>query len=127
MQKEFVNTVEKMNKASVEAIKRLGEIQLRTIERLTEQQIEATSEYMNGSVKQLQTLAGSKDLQGVVDCQAKYVTGVNERLVENAKKTAEILAETKAELTEWVEAGVKAASDTPFAKAVAATTKKAAA
>ena len=127
MQKEFVNTIEKMNKASVEAIKRLGEIQLRTIERLTEQQLEATSEYMNGSVTQLQSLVGSKDLQGVVDSQAKYVTAINERLVENAKKTAEILAETKADLTEWVEAGVKAASDTPFAKAVAANTKKAAA
>ncbi len=126
MQKEFVASIEKMNKASVEAVKRLGEIQLRSIERLTEAQIEATTEYMNQSVKQLQTLAGSKDLQGVVDSQSKFVAGLNEKVVDNAKKTAEILAETKAELTEWVEAGVKAASDTPFAKAVTAASKKAA-
>ncbi len=126
MQKEYVDTVEKMNKASVEAMKRLGEIQIRSIERLTEQQIEATAQYLNQGVKQLQTLAASKDLQGVVDSQAKYITELNERVVDNAKKTADIMSEIKAELTEWVEAGVKAASDTPFAKAVAASTKKAA-
>lgn len=126
MQKEFVASVEKMNKASVEAMKRLGEIQIRSIERLTEQQIEATAQYLNQGVKQLQTLAASKDLQGVVDSQAKYITELNERVVDNAKKTADIMSEIKAELTEWVEAGVKAASDTPFAKAVAASTKKAA-
>ena len=126
MQKEFVATIEKMNKASVDAMKRLGEIQLRSIERLTEAQIAATTEYMNESVKQLQTLAASKDLQGVMDSQTKYVAGLNERVVDNAKKTAEILTETKTELTEWVEAGVKAASDTPLAKAVASASKKAA-
>lgn len=126
MQKELVATIEKMNKASVDAMKRLGEIQLRSIERLTEIQIEATTEYMNESVKQLQSLAGSKDVQGVVDSQTKYVAGLNERVVDNAKKTAEILAETKGELTDWVEAGVKAASDSPFAKAVTAAAKKAA-
>jgi len=126
MQKEFVTSVEKMNKATVEAVKRLGEIQIRSIERLTEQQIEATSEYLNSSVKQLQSLAGSKDLQGAVDSQTKYVAEINERVVDNAKKTAEILNELKGELTEWVEAGVKAASDNPFAKTVAAASKKAA-
>jgi len=126
MQKEFVASIEKLNKASVEAMKRLGEIQIRSIERLTEAQIEATTEYMNESVKQLQTLAGSKDLQGVVDSQAKFLAAMNERVVDNAKKTAGILSETKTELTEWVEAGVKAASDTPFAKAVGAASKKAA-
>ena len=126
MQKEFVASIEKMNKSTVEAVKRLGEIQLRSIERLTEAQIEASTEYMNEGVKQLQSLAGSKDMQGVVDSQSKYIAEMNEKVIENAKKTAEILTETKSELTEWVEAGVKAASDTPFAKAVTAASKKAA-
>ncbi len=126
MQKELAASIEKMNKTSIDAMKRLGEIQLRSIERLTEIQIEATTDYMNESVKQLQTLAASKDIQGVVDSQSKYVAELNERVVNNAKKTAEVLAETKTELTDWVEAGVKAASDTPFAKAVAAAGKKAA-
>jgi len=126
MQKELVDTIEKMNKASVDAMKRLGEIQLRSIERLTENQIAATTEYMNESVKQLQTLAGSKDMQGVMDSQSKYVAELNERVVDNAKKTAEILAQTKSELTDWVEAGVKAASDSPLGKAVTAAAKKAA-
>ena len=120
MQKEFVANIEKMNKVAVESVKRLGEIQLRAIERLTEQQIEATSEYMNEGVKQLQTLAASKDLKAAVDCQAKYLAGLNERAVENAKKAVDILNETKGELTEWMEEGMKAAADSPLAKVMTA-------
>ena len=81
-------------------------------------QIEVTSDYLNQGVKQLQTLAATKDLQGAVDSQAKYVAALNERVVDNAKKTADIFNDLKGDLTEWVEAGVKAASETPFAKAV---------
>lgn len=123
MKKDFVTSIEQLNQSTVEAIKRFGEIQLRTLERLSEQQIEATSEYLGQGVRQLQVLAGSKDLQSMVDSQAKFMTELNESAVDHAKKTADIFNETKTEMTEWVEAGMKAAADNPFAKAM--TTKAA--
>ena len=126
MQKEFAASVEKMNKTSVDAMKRLGEIQLRSMERLAEQQIAVTSAVLEQGVKQMRSLAGSKDVTAVVDSQSSYLTELNAQTMENAQKTADILATTKTELTEWVEAGVKAASETPLGKAVAAASKKAA-
>ena len=125
MQKEFAASIETMNKTSIDAMKRLGEIQLRSLERLAEQQIAITSAVLDQGVKQMRTLAGSKDVSAVVESQTGYLTELNAQVVENAQKTADILATTKTELTEWVEAGVKAASDTPLGKAVAASTKKA--
>ena len=122
MQKEFTASIEMMNKTSVDAMKRLGEIQLRSMERLAEQQIAVTSAVLEQGVNQMRSLAGSKDVTAVVDSQTSYLSELNTQAVENAKKTAEILATTKTELTEWVEAGVKAASETPLGKAVAATT-----
>ena len=122
MQKEFTASIEMMNKTSVDAMKRLGEIQLRSMERLAEQQIAVTSAVLEQGVNQMRSLAGSKDVTAVVDSQTSYLSELNTQAVENAKKTADILATTKTELTEWVEAGVKAASETPLGKAVAATT-----
>ncbi len=127
MQKEFAASIEKMNKTSVDAMKRLGEIQIRSVERLAEQQIAVTSAVLEQGVKQMRSLAGSKDVSAAVDSQASYLTALNAQVVENAKKTTDILATTKTELTDWVEEGVKAASETPLGKAVAAASNRKAA
>ena len=36
--------------------------------------------------EQLQTLAGTKDLQGVIDSQSQYISDINGKVIENAKK-----------------------------------------
>mgnify|MGYP003573427250 CR=1 FL=1 len=124
MQKEFAASIEQMNKTSVDAMKRLGEIQLRSMERLAEQQLAVTSSVLDQGVKQLRALAGSKDVTSVMESQTTYFTELNAQVMDSAKTTADILAGTKTELTEWVEAGVKAASETPLGKAVAAASPK---
>lgn len=118
MQTDFVNSIETVNKATVDAVKRLGEIQIRAMQRLAEQNIEATQQYMSEGVKQLQAMAGTKDVQTAVTSQSKYIAGLNESVVDNAKKVAGILTETRDELNDWVETGMKAVSSTPLAKAV---------
>ena len=89
-------------------------------------QVPRALQLLEGSVKQVEVLSGLKDPQAVFKAQSDYAAAVSDQMMASAKKTAEILTETKSELTDWVEAGVKAASDTPLAKAVAAATKKAA-
>ena len=124
MQKEFTASLEQMNKTSVDAMKRLGEIQLRSMERLAEQQLAMTSSVLDQGVKQMRTLVDSKDVNSVLESQTTYFTDLNAQAMDNAKATADILATTKVELTEWVEAGVKAASETPLGKAVASASPK---
>ena len=124
MQKEFAASIEQMNKTSVDAMKRLGEIQLRSMERLAEQQLAITSSVLDQGVKQMRTLVDSKDVNSVLESQTTYFTDLNAQAMDNAKNTADILATTKSELTEWVEAGVKAASETPLGKAVASAAPK---
>ena len=119
MQKDFVAVIEEMNATAVDSIKRLGEIQLRAMERLTEQQIAITTGYLRDGVKQMQSVVGTKDLGKALESQASYVTELNQRVVEDAQKTAAILADSKTELSDWVEAGVKSASKSSFAQALA--------
>ncbi len=117
MQKEFAAGIEELNAATVESVKRLGEIQMRAMEKLTEQQIAVTSEYLREGVKQMQSLAGSQDVAKAVENQANYLNDFNKRVVEDTQKTAAILAESKSELTAWMEEGMKSAADSPVAKA----------
>ena len=119
MQKEFITGIEEMSAITMNSFKRLGEIQLRAIERLSEQQIALTSKYMNEGVKQLQSIAGGKDLGKIVESQVSFVSEFNQGVVDDAQKTVAILTDSKTELTNWVEEGIKSASNNTFVKAVA--------
>jgi phasin family protein len=57
----------------------------------------------------MKLIGETKDVQAAVQEQSKLATELNEKFVEHAKKTAEVLTEVKGELTEWAEDGMKAA------------------
>jgi phasin family protein len=108
MQNDFVKNIETLNKAAVESVRRLGEINVRTLEKLAQRQIEATADYLEGGVKQIKLMGDSKDMQAAFKDQARLTSELNEKFVEHAKKTAEVLGEVKDELTEWAQDGMKA-------------------
>ena len=108
MQNDILKNIETLNKATIESAKRLGEINLRTFEKLTQRNIEATADYLDGSMQQLKLMGESKDIQATAKEQARLGTELNEKFVEHAKKTAEVLNEVKGELTDWVQDGMKA-------------------
>lgn len=115
MQNDYLKNIETLNKSVIESAKRLGDINVRTMEKLVERQLAATSDYLQGGVKQLELMGQNKDIQAVVKEQARLATELNERLVEHAKETAEVLSQVKGELTEWAQDGMKAAA-APTAK-----------
>jgi len=114
MQYDFLSNIETYNKAAIESAKRLGEINMRTLEKLAQCHIEATSDCLEGGMKQMKAMGESKDIQSAVKEQARLGAEWNEMFVEHAKKTAEVFGEVKAELTEWAENGMKTAG-VPFA------------
>ena len=116
MQNDFVAGIEELNAVTVKSIKTLGDIQLRFMEKLTERQIALTSDYVRDGVQQMQNLAEAKDFGKMVESQTGFVSEFNQRLVDDARKTTEILTESKTELSKWFEEGVKFASSNPFAQ-----------
>jgi phasin family protein len=108
MQNDFLKNIETLNKAAIESARRLGDINVRTLEKLAQRQIEATADYLEGGVKQLKLMGESKDIQAAVKEQAHLTTELNEKFVEHAKKTAEVMDEIKDELTDWAQDGMKA-------------------
>ena len=109
MQNDIVKNMEMLNKAAIESAKRLGDINVRTLEKLAQRHIEAAADYLEGGVRQLKLIGESKDVQAAVQEQSRLTAELNEKFVEHAKKTAEVLTEVKGELTDWAEDGMKAA------------------
>ena len=108
MQNDFLKNIETFNNAAIESAKRLGDINLRTMERLAQRHIEVTADCLEGGVRQLKLMGESKDVQAAVKDQANLTTELNEKFVEHAKKTAEVMNEVKSELTDWAQDGIKA-------------------
>ena len=108
MQNDILENIETLNKATIESAKRLGDINMRIFEKLTQRNIEATADYLDGSMQQLKLMGESKDIQASAREQARLGTELNEKFVEHAKKSAEVLNEVKAELTDWVQDGMDA-------------------
>jgi colicin import membrane protein len=113
MQNDILKNIETLNKAAIESAKRLGDINMRTFEKLAQRNIEVAADYLDGSVQQLKLMGEAKDIQAAVTEQTRLSTELNEKFVEHAKKTAEVLSEVKGELTDWAQDGMKAVATPP--------------
>ena len=108
MHNDILKNIETLNKATIESAKRLGAINMRTFEKLTQRNIEATADYLDGGMQQLKLMGESKDIQAAAKEQARLGTELNEKFVQHAKKTTEVLNEVKGELTDWAQDGMNA-------------------
>lgn len=99
----------KMQEEMLGALKELGDINTNTMSRLTERQMEMMSLYMESGSKQLKAMGEAKNVQDVVTVQTKTFSELNEKLVENARQTGEILNEMKDNLSKWLEKSMQAA------------------
>lgn len=125
MQKDILSNVEKFNRVGLDSARRLGEINLKLFERLTENQLAFAAEYFETGYEQLKRLGESKDLQTVVQGQSRFVSELQQKVADHARRTAEVFADARGDYADLIESGLKAADIAPTA-AKAAAGKKAA-
>ncbi len=111
MNEDFTKQWAEMNKATMNAFKELGEINAGAMTRLTQRQMDMVNLYMEGGAKQLEMFGDAKNMQDVMATQTQLVTEFNEKLIDNARQTIEVLTDTKDALTTWAEKGVEVASN----------------
>jgi phasin family protein len=110
MSNEILKQWTELNQNAMEAIKELGEINTTTMTRLTQRQMEMVNLYMEGGAKQLQALNEAKGVPDTVTAQTQVITEVNEKLMENARQTMEVLADAKTQLSAWAEKSIENAN-----------------
>lgn len=119
METNVVKSLEQANKTTMESVKRLGEINARALEKLAQHQLDVASAYMEGNMKQFQALSEAKGAQDLMSVQSRMASDLKESLMNHAKRTMDILMETKDEYTKWVEGGMKAIGEVAPASAAA--------
>ncbi|MCI0401719.1 MAG: phasin family protein [Gammaproteobacteria bacterium] len=109
MQNELIQEWSKLGKTTSEALKELGDINAKLIERLTEQQLALINATVEGSAKQTRLLTEAKGIQDVISGQANLTADYSQKVFAIARRTADLLNQSRQDITAWVEKGMKTA------------------
>jgi phasin family protein len=116
MENKLMENWQEYGKNAVEAAKELEAINTQVIEKITGKQMELANAAFETSTKFVSSLGDVKGVQDLFTEQTKLATEFNEKMLEAARTTADILTETREAYQAWLEKGFKAISgNTEFA------------
>jgi len=110
MENKFIENWQEYGKNAIEAAKELEAINTQVIEKITGKQMELANAAFETSTKYVSTLGEVKGVQDLFSEQTKLATEFNEKMLEAARTTADILTETREAYQAWLEKGLKAVS-----------------
>ena len=110
MENKFIENWQEYGKNAIEAAKELEAINTQVIEKITGKQMELANAAFEASTKYVSTLGEVKGVQDLFSEQTKLATEFNEKVLEAARTTADILTETREAYQAWLEKGLKAVS-----------------
>ena len=110
MDNKFIENWQEYGKNALEAAKELETINTQVIEKLTGKQMELANAAFEASTKLFSSLGEVKGYQDLLSEQSKFATEFNEKLIDAARTTADILTESREAYQAWIEKGFKAVS-----------------
>lgn len=108
MDNKFIENWQEYGKNALEAAKELETINTQVIEKLTGKQMELANAAFEASTKLFSSLGEVKGYQDLLSEQSKFATEFNEKLIDAARTTADILTESREAYQAWIEKGLKA-------------------
>lgn len=110
MDNKFIENWQEYGKNAIESAKELEAINTQVIEKITGKQMELANAAFEVSTKYVSSLSEVKGVQDLISEQTKLATEFNEKILEAARSTADILTETREAYQAWIEKGLKAVS-----------------
>ncbi|MBF0176536.1 MAG: phasin family protein [Magnetococcales bacterium] len=108
MDKKVVEQVNEMTKTVLDSMIRLQEINDRTVQQLAQRQLDAVGDFMSSGIRQLKALGETRDLSQVVSKQADMAKELNDRMLEHARQTMDLLMTSRNELNAMMESNLQA-------------------
>lgn len=108
MENKFIENWQEYGKNAIEAAKELEAINTQVIEKITGKQMELANAAFEASTKYVSSLGEVKGVQDLFSEQTKLATEFNEKVLEAARTTADLLTETREAYQAWLEKGFKA-------------------
>lgn len=115
---DYIKTVTEYNKKSYENIKELASINKKSFEQIAEQQMALFNLVVDSNTKFFETIGKAKGYSDVLNAQSELSADFNGKALGIARNTADIMTESKDEVSAWLEKQVKSMpAVNPFAKA----------
>jgi len=108
MDNKLIETWQDYTKNALTSAKELEVINSQVIEKLTAKHMEMANAAFETGTKYVSTLSEIKGYQELVAEQTKLATEFNEKLIDAARTTADILTESREAYQAWLEKGFKA-------------------
>ena len=110
MDNKIVENWQEYNKNAMASAKELEAINTRVVEKLTGKQMELINAMFESGTRYVSSVSEMKGYQELVAEQTRITTEFNEKLIEAARSTADILNETRDDYQAWVTKNMQAAS-----------------
>ncbi len=110
MGNKYAENWQEYNKSALAAAKELETINTAVIEKLTAKQLELANVAFETGTKSVKTASESKGPQNFVVEQTKLSREFNEKLIESARATADIISESREAYQGWLEKSLEAIS-----------------
>lgn len=110
MQKDILETLNKLSETTLENYRKLGENNMQLGEKILEEQAELTSALMSATKGKAGKMTTAKDYQGLAAQQAELVQECSELVWQSCKNYAEIMTEAGKFYNQMWEAGLKAST-----------------
>ena len=111
MQLDFVENVNDISKASYEAIQSLGDINSKTLQKLIDIQFGLTAYGMESSVEQFKLLSETNSYSELMASGSDLASEYNGKMMEYTRQTADVLTNSREEMSDWVQASMKLMSE----------------
>ncbi len=108
MDNKLMENWQDYGKNAMAAAKELEVINTQVIEKITGKQMELANAAFEAGTKYLSSLGEIKGPQDLLAEQTKLAAQFNEKIMEAARTTADILTETREAYQAWMEKGLKA-------------------
>ncbi len=104
---DYIKSMTDYNKQSYENLKELAAIQKKSVEQIAEQQLALFSLMVETNSKYFESLSKSKGYKDLLNAQSELGADVSGKVLGIARNTADILNESKDEVSAWVEKQAK--------------------
>lgn len=104
---DYIKTVADYNKKSYESLKELTEINKKSLDQIVEQQMAMFSLVVESNSKFFDTVSKAKGYKDLLSAQSELTADFSGKALGIARNTADILTESKDEVSNWVEKQAK--------------------
>ncbi len=112
MQEQIIEDITAATKISYEALQELGRINSDTVGKLSQIQFTMASLGFEGSVEQARLLTSTTNYQELLTAESDFASDYSSRIMGIARQTADVLTESRDEVTAWLEKSAATAMKT---------------